>query len=448
MSLGMSKCDSVIVDASIENEIGNEIRVSIGIQQGRIVAIDPEGAISGHHMIDAQGESVTAGLIDPHVHFNEPGREDWEGFDHGSRACLAGGITCFFDMPLNSSPVVTTREAFHAKRERGEKTSWTDFGLWAGLIPGNTRELAPLQAAGVIGIKAFMCDSGLPAFPACDTQTLRAGMSVLADLRLRLALHAEHPNRLGAPGLTATEFLLSRPPEAEYEAVRVAIGLATETECPIHIVHVSCPATIEIIARAQKEGIDVTCETCPHYLLLHDQKLDALGTVAKCAPPLRPLAMQGGLVAHLQAGRIDFLASDHSPCPAKLKRPLDFASAWGGISSVQHGFPLMQAARILPQQELVERMSLHPARVFNLPSKGRLAVGCDADLVIWDMDAVSKIHESQLLYRNPHTPYSGFRIRSQPRTVFLRGQCVYDDGNVKGAPAGRFVRPEPDARTL
>ncbi len=239
--------------------------------------------------IDAQDLTIFPGAIDAHVHFNEPGRAEWEGFATGSRAAAAGGTTTIFDMPLNAHPPTIDGPAFDAKRAAAEKNSLVDFGLWGGLVPGNLAQLETLRDRGVVGLKAFMCASGIEDFPAVDHATLRAGMQRAAELDLLVAVHAETNESIGAPtdAGTVRDFLASRPIEIELSAIRAALDLAQETGCRLHIVHVSCGRGVALVAEARAQGVDVTCETCPHYLFLTDEDMVRLGAVAKCAPPLR-----------------------------------------------------------------------------------------------------------------------------------------------------------------
>ena len=295
----------------------------------KIAAIGPD--LKGREELDARGLHLFPGVIDAHVHFNEPGRTEWEGWATGSRALAAGGGTACVEMPLNAHPPTLDGAAFDAKAAAASASSVVDFALWGGLTPDNLDRLEELAERGVVGFKAFMCDSGIEDFRAADDDTLHAGMAKAAELGLPVAVHAERPARLTTPdGTDWRAFVASRPVEAELEAIEVAIALAHETGCSLHVVHVSSGAGVELVARA--EG--VTCETCPHYLTLTEDDLEELGTRAKCAPPLRSAAERAALWRHAEAGRIAFVASDHSPCPPDMKdKP--FTDAWGGIAGAQ-----------------------------------------------------------------------------------------------------------------
>ena len=326
----------------------------IGIYEGKFVAIRENLSGSAREEIDATKLNIFPGVIDAHVHFNEPGRTEWEGFATGSRAAAAGGTTTVFEMPLNAQPPTIDGWSFDLKRAAAEVESFVDFALWGGLVPGNDEQLETLRDRGVIGLKAFMCDSGIDDFPAVNEQELRAGMKRAAELGLIVAVHAESQQITGqlaqeqiAAGKTSIrDYLESRPIHAELEAIQQAIDLAGETGCRLHIVHVSCGRGIEIIAQARARGVDVSCETCPHYLLLTDEDMERLGAVAKCAPPLRAPNDQKDLWSHLP--QITTIGSDHSPAPWSMKQRPNFFEVWGGISGCQHLLALLLDAAVAP----------------------------------------------------------------------------------------------------
>ena len=313
----------------------------IAVEDGKIVAIGPELPGAAEE-IDARGLHIFPGLIDVHLHFNEPGRTEWEGAATGSRALAAGGGTLFFDMPLNSTPCTVNAEAFDRKRAALAASSITDFGLWGGLIPGNVPELAALADRGVVGFKAFLCDSGLPEFPRTDDVTLFEGLCEAARLGLPVAVHAESQEI--TQGLTqriapqerggVRAFLRSRPVIAELEAIQRACLLAREAGAKLHIVHVSSGRGVALAAEARAHGTDVSIETCPHYLFFTGEDMERLGAIAKCAPALRDATERDALWAQLLAGTVDIVASDHSPAPPEMKTG-DFGRAWGGIAGVQ-----------------------------------------------------------------------------------------------------------------
>ena len=317
--------------------------VDLGIDSGKVAAIAPSLAGSSDDEIDLSGKSLFPGFIDAHVHFNEPGREHWEGFATGSAALAAGGGTTFCDMPLNSTPPVVDGGSFREKREIGLKKSILDFALWGGLIPGNSDQIPDLAREGAAGLKAFMADSGLEEFPRITPKDLQAGMEMAVRFQLPVAVHAESQEFLDSlpdSGETGVRgFLCSRPIEAEVEAIQIACELAGETGCQLHVVHVSSAAGVRVIDQAKKSGVNVTAETCPHYLFFDENDMIEMGAAAKCAPPLRPKSEVTALHESLQFGLVDSIGSDHSPSDPKLKSG-DFSEVWGGISGCQHAFPM------------------------------------------------------------------------------------------------------------
>ncbi len=414
----------------------------IGVREEKIVALRLNLSGSARSEIDATALEVFPGVIDAHVHFNEPGRTDWEGFATGSRAAAAGGTTTIFDMPLNAHPPTIDGPAFDAKRAAAEKNSFVDFALWGGLVPGNLTQLETLRDRGVVGLKAFMCNSGIDDFPAVDRATLRAGMKRAAELDLLVAVHAESHEmiRTRATGETVQDFLASRPVEAETAAIRDAIELAQETACRLHIVHVSCGRAVALVAQARAEGVDVTCETCPHYLFLTDEDMIRLGAVAKCAPPLRPSADQSELWERLS--EVTTIGSDHSPSPWSMKKEPNFFKVWGGISGCQHLLPLLvDAATMISAAEIARLTSVGVAERFRIPEKGGLRVGKDADLTLVDANAEKTVTAETLHYRHRHTPYLGRKLKGQIVHTILRGQTIFQNGSLGARPIGRLVRP-------
>ncbi|WP_269526600.1 allantoinase AllB [Coraliomargarita parva] len=425
--------------------------MEVGIEGGRFS--DIAATVSGPccESIDAAGAYCLPGGVDLHVHFNEPGRTHWEGFKTGTAAAAAGGVTSLVEMPLNSIPSTTSLAALDLKLKAIEGKSYVDYGLWGGLVPGNLDELEPLADAGVCGFKAFMSPSGTDDFINSDTETLRAGMQRIARTGLRLALHAEDPAVLEpaaarlAQRESATDWEASRPVEAEVSAVRIAIELSKETGCPITIVHVSAPEVLDVIDAAKAEGVDILCETCPHYLLLDLEDAERIGPAAKCAPPLRPHQVVDAQWAAVLAGRIDTIGSDHSPCPPEMKTGRDFYSAWGGISGLQHGLPLLFDRVSIgagpDMGRLVDMVSTRPAAIMGMKGKGQLGVGADADFVLIRPSTVPRsIAAEDLLYRHRHSAYCGMTQRLEVQSSWLRGQCVFTDGHVQGEPSGAFLR--------
>lgn len=419
----------------------------IGIVDGKIVALGANLAGSAREEIDAHGFTIFSGVIDSHVHFNEPGRTDWEGFETGSRAAAAGGTTTIFDMPLNAHPPTVNRAAFEQKRAAAEHHPLVDFGLWGGLVPGNLGDFEDLRDCGVVGLKAFMCNSGISDFDAVDHATLRAGMMRAAELDMLVAVHAESDEittqltgAARAAGKTSVrDYLDSRPIEAELEAIRGAIDIAAETGCRLHIVHVSCARGVALVVDARRSGIDVTCETCPHYLTLRDEDMERLGGIAKCAPPLRSRVEVEQLRRALN--EISTIGSDHSPCPPEMKQRDNFFDVWGGISGCQHLLPLLLEAEV-PHDKILRLTGQNVAARLRIGSKGELAIGKDADFSFVELETEELVTADSLHYRHKQSPYLGRKLRSRIRRTFLRGQTIFRDGSLTARPMGKLIRPD------
>ena len=426
---------------------GGSVRADVAIEDGRIAEIGPELA-SASRQIDAHGLFVLPGLIDVHVHFNEPGRTHWEGAATGSRALAAGGGTVFFDMPLNSTPCSINAREVARKREALERASIVDFGLWGGLVPGAVGDMAEMAGRGVVGFKAFMCDSGLPEFPRADDQTLRDGMAEAARLHLPVAVHAESEDmvRLKASSTTVRDFLDSRPVAAETEAIGRALELARETGASLHIVHVSSGRGVSLAAEARASGVDVSIETCPHYLWFTETDVVRLGAIAKCAPPLRAAEHHRALWDALATGHVDIVASDHSPTEPSMKAG-NFLSAWGGIAGVQSTLPVLLDRgyydRGLSLERIAELIAASPARRFRIARKGTIEQGNDADLVLIDAGSSFTLEKDHLQQRHKTSPYIGATFRGTVRATLRRGETIFMDGQVTAQTGGRFVRPEP-----
>jgi allantoinase len=404
----------------------------VAVDCGQVVALGRELSLTARETIDARGLHVLAGAVDAHVHFNEPGRTDWEGWATGTAAAAAGGTTCVVEMPLNAHPPTVDGESFGRKLAAATASAVVDFALWGGLVPGNVTRMHELAELGVVGFKAFMCQSGIDDFAAADENTLTEGMAEAARLGLPVAVHAEDPALLQEPtGRGWRDFAASRPPEAELSAIAHVIELAAAAGCSLHVVHVSTGRGIHLVAEARRRGVDVTCETCPHYLLLSEDDLDSLGAVAKCAPPLRSAADREELRAQLEASAIDFVASDHSPARPWMKEGDDAFAVWGGISGCQSLLPLA-----LTEDIPLELVTARPAARFRLPGKGRLEPGADADFVLVERDARVELRAKDLHYRHRQSPYVGRTMHGRIVGTWLRGRPV-----VPGEPSGRFVQP-------
>ncbi len=428
--------DVVIRNARVVDAARDET-ADVGITDGKITAVEPSITASARVEIDAGGQMLFPGLIDPHVHFNEPGRADWEGFETGTTALAKGGVTSFFDMPLNSSPPTTTVEAFDLKRRIADEKSKVNAYLWGGLVPDNLDQLEGLAQRGVIGFKAFMSNSGIADFSAADETTLERGMEIIAGLGSILAVHAEDDTltsqlaqaAIGEGRTTVSDYLASRPPHAELEAIARAVVLAEKTGCRLHIVHVSTPQGVMMVKEAQQCGVDVTCETCPHYLVLTEDDVKRIGAAAKCAPPVRSAQERDALWDCLLAGDVPMIASDHSPSPADLKQGEDFFAIWGGIASCQSTLSLMLTygyhQRGMSLSQIAAVTSGNIAERFGLASKGRIAEGMDADLTLVDVDAAYTLSADDLEYRHKISPYIGMELRGQVLRTWIGGEQVY-----------------------
>ncbi len=419
----------------------------IHVEHGVITAIDT--TLAADHVIDAGDDIIMPGLVDTHVHVNEPGRTEWEGFASATSAAAAGGVTTLFDMPLNSIPATTSVTALDAKQRAARDRIHVDVGFIGGVVPGNAGQLRALFNAGVRLFKCFLVPSGVDEFPCVEEHDLRIALPILAELGATLLVHAELPAHiraipLGDPRQYAT-YLASRPPVAETEAVALIIALAEEYGARIHIVHVSSHHTLPLIRAARDRGTAVTCETCPHYLTFAADDIGDGSTECKCAPPIREAATRDALWRAVIDGDIDLIASDHSPCPPGLKSPElgDFFQAWGGIASLQLGLPAVWhegRQRGLHIARLSECMSATPAHLAGLGSrKGRLAPGFDADFVIWNPDVPVDVDALTLYHRHQLTPYRGRVLTGAVRATYVRGVEVYRSGAVTGRPTGQIL---------
>lgn len=416
----------------------------IAIKDGKIVEVSINNEISAKsaNEINAEGLHVFPGLIDSHVHFNEPGRTEWEGAETGSKSLAAGGVTTYFDMPLNSTPPTINKENLDLKRKLSEEKSIVNPNYWGGLVPENIDNLKELHDNGVIGFKAFMSPSGIEDFHHADDATLYKGMKEIASIGSLLAVHAESTvicEQLAAKKLqegktSARDFVESRPIISEIEAVRRIISYAEATGCKLHIVHASSRKVVEEVEEAKRRGVDVTVETCAHYLSLTVKDLEEKGGLAKCAPPLRDEDELEDLWVAVANGEIDVISSDHSPAPASMKTITDnYFEGWGGISGAQSTFNVMltegYAKRNLPLEKIVALMATNPAKIFGLLNKGDIAVGYDADFTIANLNESFRLEKEDLFYRHQHSPYVGMTFKGNVKTTIVNGEVVYENGN-------------------
>lgn len=411
---------------------------AVVIDNGRIVALEPYDALPAAPGEDLDDLALLPGLVDTHVHVNEPGRTEWEGFASATRAGAAGGVTTIVDMPLNSIPPTVDVAALAAKRAAAEGRCHVDVGFWGGAVPGNLAALPALQDAGVFGFKCFLIDSGVPEFPPLDASGLRAALGSVDAL---FAVHAEDPDLVQpiAASRAYRDFVRSRPPAAEEGAVSAVIEASRQTGSRVHILHLSAAGALSSIAAARAHGQPISAETCPHYLTLSAEEVPDGATQFKCCPPIRDRPNQDLLWQGLRHGLIASVVSDHSPCPPALKRldAGDFAAAWGGIASLQLGLAVVwtQArSRGHSLGEVVRWMAQAPADLVGLSWKGRIAVGADADLVAFDPAAESTVDPQALWHRHRVTPYANRQLLGVVRKTWLRGEPV--DGVT---PRGRLL---------
>ena len=405
------------------------------IEDGRIADVLGFGEVEGAETIDTV---LLPGLVDTHVHMNEPGRTEWEGFATATEAAAVGGVTTLVDMPLNCIPVTTSLAALDTKLDAVRDLLAVDVGFWGGVVPGNAHELAPMAARGMLGAKCFLCHSGIDDFPASSEADLRAAMPVLRDAGVPLLVHAEleHAAAPSCEGRAYSSYLASRPRAWEDDAVRMVIDLCRETRCAVHVVHLSSASALPLIRAAKDEGLPFTVETCPHYLCLSAEEIADGRTEFKCAPPIRERENQELLWRGVEDGTIDLVTSDHSPCTPHLKKPEegDFGGAWGGIASLQLGLPSVWSratVRGMRLEDVVRRMSETPARLAGLTrTKGRIAKGMDADLCAFDPEARWTVAASDLRFRHKVSPYVGREVRGRVVKTWLRGRAIAESGSL------------------
>jgi allantoinase len=457
---------------------GGIAAAAIHVREGRISAVNAfEDVPRGLPLVEVDTQAfVLPGLVDTHVHINEPGRTEWEGFRTATRAAAAGGVTTLIEMPLNSIPATTTRESLETKRAAAAGKCHVDVGFWGGVVPGNTAELSRMFEGGVFGFKCFLVPSGVNEFEHVTEEDLRTAMPELARMGALLIVHAETPAPIEAAlaGLAHDEniaheniardanvadprryetFLRSRPKAAEDEAVALMVRLSRETGARVHIVHHSSSASLPLLRAAKAEGLKFTAETCPHYLAFAAEDVADGATEFKCCPPIRERENGEALWDALDAGVLDMIVSDHSPCPPELKRrdEGDFLAAWGGIASLQLRLPVVWTEarrRGYDIGRVVEWTAAAPARLVELEQqKGAIRVGCDADIVVFRPDQSFRVEPAMLHHRHKLTPYAGRTLSGVVETTYLRGEKIYERGEfLDEAATGVLLAPQGEAR--
>jgi allantoinase len=428
---------------------------AIHIERGVITDVSGWGDVpEGAPLRDAGRLLVSPGLVDSHVHINEPGRTAWEGFASATRAAAAGGVTALVDMPLNSIPPTTTVAGLEAKQAAAGGACWVDVGFHGGVVPDNRADLEPLCRAGVLGFKCFLLPSGVDEFGHVGEVELGPALDVLGAAGVPLSCHAEldgpiaraAEELLGESPYRYLTYLRSRPPSAEEQAIALLIALSRERRAPVHVVHCSSAGALELLAAAREEGVSITAETCPHYLHFAAEEVPDRATEYKCAPPIREAENRERLWQGLEAGLVGMIVSDHSPCTPELKRQGggDFLAAWGGIASLQLALPAVwteMRRRGHPAEALAGWMSAAPARHAGLAGrKGAIARGLDADLIIWDPDASFRVDGAALHHRSPLTPYHGETLFGVVDTTLVAGRPAFTAGRHPDQPHGRLLR--------
>lgn len=424
-----------------------ETSAAVGVAGGRIVAVEPLSApiTAAREVWLAPDEVLLPGIVDSHVHVNDPGRTEWEGFTSATKAAAVGGVTTIVDMPLNSIPPTVDPPALDVKRKTAADQAWVDVGFWGGAVPGNVPHLQPLWEQGVFGFKCFLLHSGVDEFPPLDPMHLEEAMRAIASFDGLLIVHAEDSHTIDGSvnegGVRYADFLRSRPREAENLAVARVIELSRQTGCRVHILHVSSAEALPLISAARRDGVRITAETCPHYLTFAAEEVPDGATAYKCCPPIRESDNREALWAGLQDRTIDIVVTDHSPSTLDLKAldTGDFGTAWGGVASLEIGFRAVWTGareRGIPLADVVRWTSQRPADLVGLSRKGRIEVGADADFCVFAPEDTFVVDEAKLQHRNPITPYSGRTLYGVVRSTYLAGEVV----DIDAAPRGRLLR--------
>lgn len=440
---------------------GQRVLTDSGLQEATVVCVDGkiadlvpyDATLPGGAVIHAGDNLVTPGLVDSHVHINEPGRTEWEGFTSATQAAAAGGITTVVDMPLNCIPATTSHSAVLEKQRALGDQRFVNVALWGGVVPGNSGELGAMKAAGVRGCKCFLVPSGVDEFPHVAEADLELAMPALRDLGLPLLVHAELPGPIArAEAATAAEdqrrygtYLASRPPDAEVDAIAMMIALAKKHGTRVHIVHLSAAGALPLIEAAQRDGVHISAETCLHYLMFNAEEIPDGATHFKCAPPIRDAANREALWDGLRRGVIGMVVSDHSPCTPALKRPEtgDFMGAWGGIASLQLGLSVLwtlASARGFSLEQVVQWAARAPAWLAGLDHrKGSIAPGKDADLVIWNEEETWEVSMGALHHRHKISPYLGRSLKGVVKKTIVNGRVAFDSGALAAVPYGELI---------
>ncbi len=422
---------------------------TVFVADGKIAAIE-NGLVQVDGLVDVQDKVLMPGVVDPHVHINEPGRTDWEGFDTATKAAIAGGITTLVDMPLNASPVTTTVQAFEEKLLSTKNKLHTNVGFWGGLVPGNEHEIEPLIDKGVLGFKAFLTHSGIDEFPNVTEDDLRKAMPIIAKHGLPLLVHCElsepaSDSRFTTNGSSYNNYLLSRPKEWEDKAIAMMISLCEEFNCRTHIVHLSSANSIEQIAKAKQKGLPLTVETAQHYLFFNAEEIKDGQTQYKCAPPIREAANNHLLWQALKEGIIDFVATDHSPAPPAMKRmdDGDFMKAWGGIASIQFALPVLWTAARKHKSTLTDIakwLCTNPSILMGgQRAIGTIKVGYKANLVVWDADKSFTVTKDCIYHKHAITPYLNEVLYGVVEKTYLSGKEVFGNGSCRQLNQGQLI---------